>query len=103
MSSIKFSVFFILVIFLSFGINTSSKISNFSSNTKRKLVENLDSVAICLDAKSKIYLDFNLDKKSKKEYIENIELIKKVEDDEAYSFVFLVKSLRNIGDFKKYY
>lgn len=55
MSSIKFSVFFILVIFLSFGISTSSKISNFSSNTKRKLVENLDSVAICLDAKSKIY------------------------------------------------
>lgn len=53
-------------------------------------------------AKSKIYLDFNLSKISSKEYVESIELIKKVENDDAYSFIFLVKSLRNIGEFKKY-
>lgn len=53
-------------------------------------------------AKSKIYLDFNLSKISAKEYVESIELIKKVEYDDAYSFIFLVKYLRNIGEFKKY-
>mgnify|MGYP000018211911 CR=1 FL=1 len=78
------------------------KLDKVEEYKEEKLLVAYDEKNALSYAKSKIYLDFNLDKKSKKEYIENIELIKKVEDDEAYSFVFLVKSLRNIGEFKKY-
>lgn len=53
-------------------------------------------------AKSLVHYDFNLEKVSEKEYVESITLIKKEEKEDGYCFVFLVKSLRNIGEFKKY-
>lgn len=57
MKLIKFSFF--LFIFLSFGNGTSSKQNNYSLDSKRKLVNNEDSVEVCLDAQSKIYHYFS--------------------------------------------
>lgn len=50
---------------------------------------------------SKIKYDFSLDIKSDKEKIISIDLILTNETNNAYEFTFLVKSIRNIGEFHK--
>ncbi len=96
---------------LSDGYKRKTELLNLFKLIKLNKVETYEEVKLLITydeknalsyAKSKIYLDFNLSKISTKEYVESIELIKKVEYDDTYSFVFLVKYLRNIGEFKKY-
>lgn len=53
-------------------------------------------------ARSLIYYDFNLSKISDKEYIKDITCLKIEETTKSYNYVFLVKSIRNIGEFKEY-
>ncbi len=53
-------------------------------------------------AKSKVYYDFNIERISDKECVKEINTLKIDETDEKFTILFLVKSIRNIGEFIKY-
>lgn len=53
-------------------------------------------------AKSKVYYDFNIERISDKECVKEINTLKIDETDEKFTIFFLVKSIRNIGEFIKY-
>lgn len=78
------------------------KLTKVESFTKIPTIITYNSEDALKYAKSLIYYNFNLSKINGKEQIEEITCLKLEETDKEYNYVFLVKSIRNIGEFKEY-
>lgn len=78
------------------------KLTKVESFTKIPTIITYNSEDALKYAKSLIYYNFNLSKINTKEHIEEITCLKLEETDKEYNYVFLVKSIRNIGEFKEY-